>query len=131
MRSWQDIESVVTRMVMMRTAESTKQIYSLSHYRPTLKKNLADQVDVDEFNKVKFGMSFKDKIKLSAKRSGFYSLSLILLLRHAKTNDVIRYMNSEKFSLNRDPEYFCGSTQCSILYLDDYYQNRIWEPRKE
>lgn len=60
-RNWQDIESVVTRMVMVH-----KKIYKTSLQFLSLpndaKEKFGDQVDVDEFNKVKFGMSFKNKL---------------------------------------------------------------------
>jgi hypothetical protein len=61
MRSWQDIESAVTRMVMVhkKIYKTDLQFVSLS---PDAKEKFGDQVDVDEFNKVKFGMGFRDKI---------------------------------------------------------------------
>jgi len=91
MRSWQDIESVVTRMVMMhkKIYKTDLQFISLSS---DAKEKFGDQVDVDEFNKVKFGMSFKDKInylqKVELLQSKSYTLLDMLNKRRNKIHEL-------------------------------------------
>ncbi len=56
------------------------------------KEKFADQVDVDEFNKVKFGMSFKDKInylqKVELLQSKSYTLLDMLNKRRNKIHEL-------------------------------------------
>ncbi|MBI1829666.1 MAG: hypothetical protein HY222_02240 [Thaumarchaeota archaeon] len=61
LRNWQDVESVINRMVMIhkKIYKTDLQFISLS---PDAIEKYNDQVDVDGFIKVKFGMSFKNKI---------------------------------------------------------------------
>jgi hypothetical protein len=91
MRSWQDIESTVTRMVMIHKQiyKTDLQFISLS---PDAKEKYGDQVDVDEFNKVKFGMSFKDKINylknVGLLQSQSYKLLDMLNKRRNKIHEI-------------------------------------------
>jgi hypothetical protein len=106
MRSWQDIESVVTRMVMVhkKIYKTDLQFVSLPH---NAKEKYSEQVDVNEFNKVKFGMSFKEKIrylqKIGLLQHQSYKLLYMLNKRRNKIHEI-----GEVFT-QRDLNIFAGA----------------------
>lgn len=106
LKSWQDIESVVTRMVMVhkKIYKTDLQFISLSD---DAKETFSDQVDVDAFNKVKFGMGFKNKInylqKVGLLQSQSYALLDILNKRRNKIHEL-----GEVFT-QRDLNIFAGA----------------------
>lgn len=106
MRSWQDIESVVTRMVMVRKKiyKTDLQFISLSD---DAKEKFSDQVYVDAFNKVKFGMSFKDKIKYLKTEGLLQTQSYALLDMLNKRRNKIHELG-EVFT-QRDLNIFAGA----------------------
>jgi hypothetical protein len=106
LRSWQDIEAEVTRMVMVhkKVYKTDLQFISLS---PDAKKKFGDRVDVDEFNKVKFGMSFKDKINYLQKVGLLQSQSHKLLYMLNKRRNKIHELG-EVFT-QRDLNIFAGA----------------------
>ena len=106
MRSWQDIESVVTRMVMVRKKiyKTDLQFISLSD---NAKEKFGDQVDVDGFNKIKFGMGFKDKIKYLKTEGLLQTQSYTLLDMLNKRRNQIHELG-EVFT-QRDLNIFAGA----------------------
>jgi len=106
LRSWQDIESVVTRMVMVHKNIYKTDLQFISLSDDTIEK-YGDQVNVDGFNKVKFGMSFKDKInylqKVGLLQSQSYTLLDLLNKRRNKIHEI-----GEVFT-QRDLNIFAGA----------------------
>lgn len=127
-RNWQNIESVVTRMVMIH-----KKIYKTSLQFISLpvdaKEKFGNLVNVDEFNKVKFGMNFKDKINYLKNVGILPSNSYNLLIMLNKRRNDIHEVGT--IFTQRDQDIFSGAHSVVFYILLTLTDTEIEKMRQQ